>query len=132
MSMIKSTALLLATVVALGGLSACSKSNTSTGASNKNGQPMNQTFGKSYVKEVPQTTVKKKEAEMTSPNVPDKGPAIGGEPNKKNDQKKNDQNKTSSKNQKKGTNPVANTWNKVTGKNTTKTGTSKTSTTHKG
>lgn len=84
---LKASVLALAAVVALGGLSACNKGGMNQGAENQGGQPMNQNFGKSYVKEIPQSEVKKKEAEMTSPQSDEKGPAVGGYDTSKADEK---------------------------------------------
>jgi hypothetical protein len=109
MRVTKAGVLALAAVVSLTGLSACSH-NTA--------KPMNQTFGKSYVRQLPETETKKKEAEMTSPKSDEKGPAIGGydtskkdEMNKKAEKQKEKQNKDEKKT---GQNPITKTWDKMT------------------
>lgn len=94
MNNVKSMALMLAAVVALGGLSACSQGGMNQGAEGGNtntDQPVSQEFGKSYVKEIPDSEVKQKETEMTSPGIEDKGPAVGSQTPNPDDQKKEDE-----------------------------------------
>lgn len=89
MGNMKSIALLMIGLVAISGLSACAR--TGAGPESKSEtQQGQQTFGKSYVKEIPESEVKRQETEMTSPKAEDKGPALGSqtpEPKKQDEQK---------------------------------------------
>lgn len=74
----KSVGAVMLTLLVATTLSACSKGGVSSESSTKNGQqPVNQSFGKSYVKQIPENTVRQKEVEMTSPESEKKGPAVG-------------------------------------------------------
>jgi hypothetical protein len=64
--------------VAISGLSACTRSGGGP-ESRTDTQQGQQTFGKSYVKEIPESEVKRRETEMTSPQAEDKGPALGSQ-----------------------------------------------------
>lgn len=75
-------AVTLAALIAIGGLAACNRSDMNqrgeSGAGEQQ-QPLDQNVGKSYVKEIPPEEVKRKETEMTSDEVRDKGPAVGSQ-----------------------------------------------------
>ena len=89
MNGVKAGAALVAVVMALGVLSGCNKSGVNT-SSEEQGKPVNQTFGKSYVKEIPKSDVWQKEVEMTAPTSEKKGPAVGEyDPNKPASQQNN-------------------------------------------
>jgi hypothetical protein len=75
---IKTIALLMTGLVAIGGLSACNRAGGGP-ESRTDTQQGQQTFGKSYVQEIPEEEVKRKEAELTSPKAEDKGPALGSQ-----------------------------------------------------
>lgn len=75
MNGLKAGAALMVVAMGLTVLSGCNKSGVSQQANQE--KPINQTFGKSYVKEIPQSQVEQKEVEMTSPTSEKKGPAVG-------------------------------------------------------
>ncbi|MCE3235032.1 MAG: hypothetical protein K0Q50_1212 [Vampirovibrio sp.] len=88
MNGVKAGAALVAVVMGLSLFSGCNKSDTGTRSEQE--KPINQTFGKSYVKEIPESKVQQKEVEMTSPQSEKKGPAVGEyDPNKPADQQHN-------------------------------------------